>query len=353
MAKKIKIGNKFIGEKEPVFIIAEAGVNHNGDLKTALKLIDAAAAAGADAVKFQTFKAEEVVAGAGEMAEYQKKNIGKNESQLAMLKKLELPENFYPPLLKRCDEKKIIFLSTPHGGFNSVDLLERLKVPAFKFGSGDLTNLPVLEYAAKFNKPMILATGMATLAEARTAIKAIEKTGNRKIILLHCTTNYPCPLNEVNLRAMLTMKKNLSALIGYSDHTNGIQVPIMAATLGASMIEKHFTLDKNMPGPDNKASLDPAELKKMVEAIRQINIILGASVKKPTAGERRLTKIARKSLVSLKAIGKGDKLTIKNIGIKRPGNGLAPKYYYEVIGRVAKKDIPADVLIKKSHYGKR
>lgn len=352
MVKNIKIGNKFIGENQPVFIIAEAGVNHNGNLKIALKLIDAAVAAGADAVKFQTFKAEQVVTTAGEMAVYQKKNIGKTESQLEMLKKLELPESFYQPLIKRCREKNIIFLSTPHGGFNSVSLLQRLKVPAFKFGSGDLTNLPVLEYAAKFGKPMILGTGMATLAEVQTAVDVIKKAGNQQIIVLHCATDYPCPLNEVNLRAMLTMRQKLSVLVGYSDHTSGINVPMMAASLGACLIEKHFTLDKNLSGPDHKASLEPTELKQMVKVVRQVNIIMGSPVKKPTESENKIIKTVRKSLVSLVAVSKGDKFTAKNTGIKRPGTGLSPKYYQEIIGRVAKKDIAADSLIRKEYYEK-
>lgn len=335
-----------------MFIIAEAGVNHNGNLKTALKLIDAAVAAGADAVKFQTFKAEEVVTNAGRMAAYQKKNIGKSQSQLAMLKKLELPENFYQPLINHCRKKKIIFLSTPHGGLDSIDLLERLKVPAFKIGSGDLTNLPLLEYAARLGKPMILGTGMSTLVEVRNAINIIKKAGNNKIIILHCTTNYPCPLNEVNLRAMLTMKQKLPAIVGYSDHTLGIETPIMAAALGACVIEKHITLNKNTPGPDHKASLEPAELKALARAIRQVNIILGSPVKKPTKSENKIIKIVRKSLVSLVAINKGDKFTAKNTGIKRPGTGLSAKYYREIIGRVAKKDIAADSLIRKEYYEK-
>lgn len=350
MLKKIKIANKLIGEGQPAFIIAEAGVNHNGSLQIALKLVDAAAAAGADAVKFQTFKAEEVVTGAGKMAAYQKKNIGKTESQLAMLKKLELPENFYGPLVKRCREKKIIFLSTPHGGFNSVGLLKRLKVPAFKFGSGDLTNLPVLAYAAKFNKPIILGTGMATLAEVWSAIDVIKKAGNQQIIVLHCTTNYPCPLNEVNLRAMLTMRQNLPALVGYSDHTLGIEVPIMAVSLGACLIEKHFTLDRNMPGPDHKASLEPAELKALAQAVRQADLILGSPIKKPTKNESKLAKIARKSLVSLAAIKKGDKFTAENIGIKRPGTGLAPKYYHKLIGKECLRDLKRDEIISRANF---
>jgi len=353
MEKGIKIKNKFIGQNNYVFIIAEAGVNHNGDLKTALKLVNAAAAAGADAVKFQTFKADDVVTNAGKMAAYQKKNIGVRQSQLEMLKKLELPENFYRPLIKRCRDKKIIFLSTPHGSFNSVDFLQRLKIPVFKFGSGDLTNLPVLEYAAKFNKPMILGTGMATIREVQSAINIIKKTGNNEIIALHCTTNYPTLFNEVNLRAMLIMKKKLSVLIGYSDHTRGIQAPIMAATLGACVIEKHFTLDKNMPGPDHAASLEPAELKAMVKAIRLVEPILGLSDKKPTVSESKLLKTVRKSLVSLAMIKKGDKFTKKNLGIKRPGVGLKPEYYNKIIGCVAKRDIKPDILIKKNYYGEK
>ena len=345
MLNDIKISDKFIGKNQPVFIIAEAGVNHNGRLDLALKLVDAAAAAGADAVKFQTFRAEQVVIASGEMAEYQKKNLGKTESQLKMLKKLELPENFYPALIKRCREKKIIFLSTPHGGFDSVDLLQRLKVPAFKFGSGDLTNLPLIDYAAKLGKPMVLGTGMATLNEVREAIKTIKKAGNNKIIILHCTTNYPCPLNQVNLCAMLNMRKKLSALVGYSDHTLGIEVPIMVATLGACLIEKHFTLNKNMAGPDHKASIEPVELACLVSAVRQVEIIMGSGEKKPTANEIKISLLGRKSLVSLREINKGEKFNKDNLGIKRPGSGLAPRHYFKVLGKSAKRSVKKDSLI--------
>ncbi|MFA6551131.1 MAG: N-acetylneuraminate synthase [Patescibacteria group bacterium] len=350
---EIKIGQKKVSANAPIFIIAEAGVNHNGSLTTALKLVAAAAAAGADAIKFQTFKAEDVVTGNGKMAEYQIKNTGKSESQLAMLKKLELPDDFYRPLIKHCRKKNIIFLSTPHGGFKSVDLLQKLGAPAFKFGSGDLTNLPLLKYAAKFGKPMILGTGMATLTEVRAAVSAIKKTGNSQIIALHCTTNYPCAQNKVNLRAMLTMRQKLPVLVGYSDHTSGIQVPIMAAVLGACLIEKHFTLNKNMPGPDHKASLEPLELKAMVEAMRQAPIILGSKIKKPNVSEIAMIKTVRKSIVAGKNIKKGEIFSNLNLAIKRPGTGLAPKYYHAIIGRVAKKDIKADALIKKSDYEKK
>jgi N,N'-diacetyllegionaminate synthase len=287
-----------------------------------------------------------VVTGFGKMAKYQKRNIGKNESQLEMLRKLELPDNFYIPLIRYCQKKKIIFLSTPHGGFKSVDLLQKLKVSAFKFGSGDLTNLPVLQYSAKFGKPMILGTGMATLKEVETAIKIIKSIGNNQIIVLHCTTNYPCPFEEVNLQAMKTMMKKLNVLVGYSDHTNGIQVPIMAATLGACLIEKHFTLDRNMPGPDHKASLEPNELKEMVEAVRKVDLVLGSEIKRPNKSEKLMMKDVRKSIVATTDIKKGDVLTEKNLAIKRPGTGLSPSLWCEILGKAAKRDFKNGELIK-------
>lgn len=334
---KIKIRNKLIGPKELCFIIAEAGVNHNGRLDLALKLVDAASDAGADAVKFQTFKAEDVVT-----------TQGKTESHFKMLRKLELKEKFYKPIIKRCKEKNIIFLSTPHSP-DAIDFLESL-VPAYKIGSGDLTNLPFLEKAAKKKKPIILATGMAAMKEVKEAIDCIKKTGNNKIIALHCTTNYPCPFDEVNLRAMQTMMRKLDVLVGYSDHTLGTQVPVMAVTLGACLIEKHFTLDRNMAGPDHKASIEPKELKKMIFKIRNIKTILGSDIKKPTKSEIPMIKTARKSIVSLCNIKKGEKFTKNNTGIKRPGTELAPKYYFKIVGKKAKKDIKVDKLIKKSDY---
>ncbi len=344
--KKIKIGDRLIGENQPVFVVAEAGVNYNGRLDLTLKMVDAAKEAGADAIKFQTFRAEQIVVPQTKMAPYQKKNIGKTKSQLEMLKELELKEEFYKPIIKHCKKRNIIFLSTPHGGFESVDFLESLKVPAFKFGSGDLTNLPLLQYAAKFGKPMILGTGMATMEEVKEAIKTIKKTGNNKIVVLHCTTNYPCPPEEVNLRAMQTMMKELNVLVGYSDHTLGIQVPIMAATLGACIIEKHFTLDKNMPGPDHKASVEPGELKEMVKAVRDAEKILGNDIKKPTSKELIMRKTARKSIVANEDIPKGVRITKRMLAIKRPGTGLKPKYFYKILGRKTKQDISKDSLIK-------
>ncbi len=331
MTRRIKIFNHFISYQSPIFIIAEAGVNHNGRLDLALRLVDAAVRAGADAVKFQTFKAEDVVT---------------TKAQLAMLRPLELKEKDYAKIIKRCNQRGIIFLSTPHGGFTSVDWLQKLKVPAFKFGSGDLTTLPLLQYAAKFKKPMILGTGMATLAEVQAAVQTIKKAGNKKIIVLHATTNYPCPPQEVNLRAMQTMMQKLNVLVGYSDHTLGTQVPVMAATLGACVIEKHFTLDKTMPGPDHKASLEPAELKMMVQSVRNVFVVLGSPQKAPTKSEASLLKNIRKSLVALASLKTGEIFTAKNLGIKRPGTGLEPKYFNDILGRITKREIKKDELIK-------
>jgi len=344
----ITIADKRISYKSPIFIIAEAGVNHNGSLTNALKLIDAAAAAGVDAVKFQTFKAEEVVTAQGAMADYQKKNIGKTESQLNMLKKLELNEKFYQPIIKHCRQKKIIFLSTPHGGEKSVYFLNSLRVPAFKFGSGDLTNLPLLRYAARYQKPMILGTGMSVLREIAEAVRVIKRAGNKKIIILHCTTAYPCPFSAVNLKAMQTMMREFKVLVGYSDHTLGVTVPVMAAALGACVIEKHFTLDKNLPGPDHKASLEPAELKRMVAAIRETEIAMGSAKKQPAEIEKKNKLIGRKSIVTVGGINKAMVIDKKMLAVKRPGTGIPPKFLNKIIGRKAKKNIAKDYLIKWS-----
>ncbi|MBI2050318.1 MAG: N-acetylneuraminate synthase [Parcubacteria group bacterium] len=351
-AQTIKIGRKKVGYGHPTFIIAEAGVNHNGKLDVALRLVDAAAIAGADAVKFQTFKAAEVTTASVPMAAYQKKNIGKKQSQLEMLRPLELKEEYYEKIIKRCKKRGILFLSTPGSGFSSVDFLQRLGVKAFKIGSGDLANLPVLEYAAKFKKPMILGTGMSTLQEVKDAIQCIKKAGNDKIIALHCTTSYPCPLGDVNLAAMQTMMHELGVLVGYSDHTLGIHVPIMAAALGACVIEKHLTLDKQAEGPDHAASLEPEEFACMVSAIHETPAILGSSQKKPVVCEIPMIKNARKSLVTTAVIKKGERFTRTNIGIKRPGTGLPPRYYSVLLGKQAVKDIAADMLLTKKHYGK-
>jgi N-acetylneuraminate synthase len=349
MKKEIKIENKFIGENHPCFIIAEAGVNHNGSLTLAKKLVDVAVDAGVDAVKFQTFKTEDLVTKKTDMAKYQKNNTKINETQFEMLKKLELNENDFIELKNYCDKKNIIFMSTPHTD-SSIDFLDSL-MPAFKIGSGDVTNIPLLEKVAKKGNPIILSVGMANLEEVRLAVNSITKFNN-DLILLHCTTNYPCPRTNVNLSVMDTLKKEFGLLVGYSDHTEGINISIMAANYGAQLVEKHFTLDKNMEGPDHKASLNPNELKEMVKKIREnkkIDIpeeILGSTDKIPTKEEIEIAKVARKSIVALVNIPKGTIITKDMLTIKRPGIGLSPSKLYDVIGKKTLKNIERDELIK-------
>ena len=341
--KQIKIKNKIIGSEQPCFIIAEAGINHNGKIDIAKRLVDVATEAGADAVKFQTFKSEEVVTENVSMADYQIKNMNKKETQKEMLKKFELSYGDFAKIKEYCDKKKIIFLSTPHS-FDAIDFLDEL-VPAYKFGSGDITNIPALQYAAKKGKPMILGTGMATLKEVIEAVEIIKKTGNDQIVALHCTTNYPCPFEEVNMNTMKTMQKKLNCLVGYSDHTMGVTVPIMAATFGASVIEKHFTLDKKLPGPDHKASLEPEELKNMVTEIRNVEKALGRFEKKPTLSEKKIMKIARKSIVAKKDIKKSEKIKRDMLDFKRPNTGISPNKLDQIIGKKTTRNIKKDELI--------
>lgn len=348
MEKVLQIENKLIGN-DSVFVIAEAGVNHNGSLVLAKKLVDVAKEAGADVVKFQTFKSEELITEEADMASYQEKNTGKKESQLDMLKKLELSYKDFEELKKYCDQKKIIFLSTPHTE-GAVDFLDKL-VPAFKVSSGDLTNLPFLENIAKRNKSIILSTGMGTLGEIREAVETIKKY-NDQIIILHCITNYPCTKEDVNLRAMETIQKEFGCITGYSDHTEGIEVPIMAVNLGAKVIEKHFTLDKNMEGPDHKASLNPAELKLMIDKIRKNEKIetpeeiLGNGLKIPNKNETEIAKVARKSVVAKINIPLNSVITEDMLVIKRPGTGINPKDISKVIGKRTSKEIKQDNLVE-------
>lgn len=347
----IKIGSKIISAKSPVFIIAEAGVNHNGRLDLALKLIKAAAQAGADAVKFQTFKAGEVTTAQNKMAEYQKRNIGKKQSQLAMIRELEIPEHWYPKLIKYSQKLGLIFISSPHGHIESADLLRKFKIPAYKIASGDLTNRPLLEHIASFGQPMIISTGMATVPEIEEAVGWIKKAGRPKIAILHCTSNYPCPTEEVNLKAMQTISQKLpGVLIGYSDHTEGYQVSVMATLLGAKIIEKHLTLDKKLAGPDHLASSDLEEFKTLVKAIRQVPVILGKPAKKPTANENKIIAITRKSLITKNPIKKGEKFTSQNLTVKRPGYGLPPKLYKKVLGRTAKRDLASETILIKADF---
>ncbi len=326
-----------------VFIIAEAGVNHNGSIKLAKQLVDVAAEAGADAVKFQTFKAVELVSKNATKAAYQKETTDNSETQFDMLEKLELDEGMHFDLISYCYEKKIMFMSTPfdHG---SIELLDALELEVFKIPSGEITNLPYLERIGKLNKQVILSTGMANIDEIRDALNILIKAGAKKknITVLHANTMYPTPMKDVNLRAMVTIGNTFDVAFGYSDHTLGIEVDIAAVAMGASVIEKHFTLDKSMDGPDHKASLEPDELKAMVNAIRNIEIALGSSIKKPSPSEIPNMKIVRKSIVASCGIKKGEALSKDKLAVKRPATGISPMRWHEILESVAKKDYAKD-----------
>ena len=329
-----------------VFIIAEAGVNHNGDLELAKELINKAAEAGVDAVKFQSFKADKLVSKDAPKAEYQIKNTGKEEeNQYDMIKKLELSYEDHLELIEHCKKKNILFLSSAFD-LESIDVLEELNIPLFKIPSGEIENVPYLRKIAKTGKPIILSTGMSTMEDIKFSLKTLKDNGAKEITILHCNTEYPTPMEDVNLLAMLDIKNKFNVKIGYSDHTLGIEVPIAAVALGAEVIEKHFTLDKTMEGPDHKASLEPQELKAMTTAIRNIEKALGNGVKELSKSEAKNRSIARKSIVSAKDIKKGDVLTEENITTKRPGTGLSPKLWDSVIGTIAKKDYKKDELIE-------
>ena len=331
---------------QKVIIIAEAGVNHNGELKLAKELIDAAAEAGADYVKFQTFEANKVVIGKAGKAAYQIENTGNNESQLDMIRKLQLSAADHRELVAYCKTRKIPFLSTPFD-LDSIDLLLELGVTIGKIPSGEITNLPYLRKMARSFGQIILSTGMSTMEEVKMAVGVIMETGVKKdeIIVLHCNTEYPTPFGDVNLRAMSTMRDELGVRTGYSDHTAGIEVPIAAVALGAVLIEKHFTLDRRMEGPDHKASLEPGELKQMVASIRNIEKALGTGEKKPTASETKNIDVARRSIVAARSIARGEAFTEANLTVKRPGSGISPIHWDTVLGQKAGKDFEPDELI--------
>ena len=339
----VKIADKIIGEGEPCFIIAEAGVNHNGDIELAKELIDAARNARADAVKFQTFKAEKVVTQSAEKAEYQKETTEKG-SQYEMIKTLELTEEDFNNLADYAKKKNIVFLSSPFDK-ESVDLLDEINVPVFKVASGEITNFPLLTHIAKKEKPIILSTGMTTLGEVEEALNVIRSEGVEDIILLHCVSDYPAKMKDVNIRAMETLKHAFKLPVGFSDHTLGITVPIAAVALGACVVEKHFTLDKNLPGPDHKASLEPNELKEMVKAIRDVEKALGDGIKRPTENEDEVKRVVRRSIVARVDIPDGTIITGDMIEVKRPGTGIEPKYMKMVVGKRAKINIKKDDLI--------
>lgn len=342
--KKIRIGNALIGEKEPCFIIAEAGVNHNGDIKLAKRLIDSAKEAGADAVKFQTFKAEDVAAESAKTAIYQKKSTKEVKSQLKMLKNLELSQESHEQLMKYAKQKKIIFLSTPFDK-QSVDLLVELGVPLIKIGSGEITNHPFLEYIAKKDLPIILSTGMSDLEEVAEATSIIKETGCGDLILLHCTSNYPARIEDCNLKAMNTISDEFNVPIGYSDHTLGIFIPLAAVAMGACVIEKHFTLDKNLMGPDHKTSLAPDEFEKMVCGVRVIETAMGSPLKSAVEAELEMQESSRRSIVAKMDIPNGIVITEDMLGFKRPGIGIAPKDIKKILNKEAKVNIKKDDLI--------
>ena len=328
-------------------IIAEAGVNHNGDMEIAKQLISAAKMAGADIVKFQTFQAAKLVTKTASKAAYQQTTTGTAESQYDMIRRLELSRADHEILINECQKQGIGFFSTAFDE-TSFDMLRELGIDQIKIPSGELTNLPLIRYMTQYGLPVILSTGMANLGEIESAIEAIELAGTPRslITVLHCTTEYPTPMADVNLRAMVNMKSALGVEIGYSDHTPGIEIPIAAVALGARIIEKHFTLDRNLPGPDHKASLEPKELKAMIDGIRNIEIALGDGVKRPSVSELKNKPIARKSIVAAREIKAGDLLTENNLAVKRPGTGISPMQWDIVIGRTAKRNFAIDELIE-------
>lgn len=328
-----------------IFIIAEAGVNHNGNIETAKKLIDVAAMAGADAVKFQTFKTENIVCKDARKADYQMETTNQKESQFDMLKKLELSPAMHEQLVEYCKQKEIMFLSTPFD-IDSLNYLIELGTDIIKIPSGDITNYPLLREAGKTKKKIIISSGMSALNEVKEAVKVLKDNGSNDITVLHCNTEYPTPYGDVNLRAMCTLKTELGVPTGYSDHTQGIEISIAAAALGAVIIEKHFTLDKNMEGPDHKASLEPSELQAMVRAIRNIESALGDGKKEPSESEKKNIAIARKSIVAKCDIETGEVFTEDNLTTKRPGTGISPMQWCQVIGQRAKRKFKADGLIE-------
>lgn len=327
-----------------VYIIAEAGVNHNGSFELACNLVDAAKEAGVDCIKFQTFKSKNLVSNSAQKAEYQKNTTGEG-SQVDMLKKLELTYDEFLALKDYCDKVGICFLSTPFD-FDSINFLNSINMPFWKIPSGEITNYPYLVALAQTGKPVVMSTGMCEMAEITAAIDVLRDNGTKEIKLLHCNTEYPTPYEDVNLRAMQTMRDCFGLDVGYSDHTKGIEVPVAAVAMGATVIEKHFTLDRNMEGPDHKASLEPDELKAMVSSIRHIEQAMGNGDKKPSPSEKKNISVARKSIVAKTDIKEGDILSEGNITVKRPGTGISPMRWLEVIGTKAVRDFEEDELIE-------
>ena len=347
--KSFPIANRLIGTNAPCYVIAEAGVNHNGALAMARELVRQAKACGVDCVKFQTFKAERVVTAASPKAAYQLKVTDPGESQLAMLRKLELSEADHQALIDQCRREDIVFLSTPYS-IEDAEMLHHLGVPGFKVASGQLVELPFLAALARFNKPVILSTGMATLDETREAVATLRDHGCNQIAVLQCTTNYPSRIADTNLRAMAGIAAATGALTGYSDHTEGISACLASIALGACVVEKHFTLDRNLPGPDHRCSSEPTELTALVRGIREVEAALGDGVKQPTAAELANLTGMRRSIVATRLIKAGTTVTAADFAFKRPATGLAPKRLGELLGRKALLDLPADSQVLLEHF---
>lgn len=348
-ATTLRLFGREIGPHHPALIIAEAGVNHNGDLARALRLIEVAAEAGADAVKFQTFCADRLVTREAPKARYQLETTDTGESQYEMLRRLELSQADHAALIAHCAQHGILFLSTPFDE-ESAAMLAELGVAAFKIPSGEITNLPFLSAVAAWQRPIILSTGMATEAEVRTAVECLRASGNGQLALLHCVSNYPAEPADVNLRAMPAMASLFGVPVGFSDHTLGIDIAAAAVALGACIVEKHFTLDRALPGPDHRASVEPEELAQLVRSIRRVESALGHGRKEPAASEANTAQVARKSLVAARDLAAGTLLTEDAIGIKRPGTGLAPALRPQLVGRVLKSAVPAGTLFTWEHF---
>ena len=344
LVASIEIASHRIGQGQPCFFIAEAGVNHNGSLEMAQQLVDVAAGAGADAVKFQTFRAEKLATASAPKAVYQMRTVDSEETQFEMLRRLELSPEMHRAIMDHCREKDILFLSSPFDE-ESADLLDDLGVAAFKIPSGEITNLPLLSHVARKGKPMIVSTGMADLGEVAAAVRAIDKAGNREVVLLQCVSNYPADPADANLRAMHTMSTAFYLPTGYSDHTDGIEVAIAAVAMGACVIEKHFTLDRSLPGPDHMASVEPDELAGLLRGIRMVEAAMGHGRKEPAPSEADTANVARKSLVAARDIPAGAILTGDLIAVKRPGTGLPPAMQPYLAGRSAKAPIPEGTLL--------
>ena len=344
MVTTVRIGGHTIGPGYPCFVVAEAGVNHNGEPEKTFRLVDAAVRAGADAVKFQTFTAEQLATRDAPKAGYQAEVTGSGESQFEMLRRLELSAEAHRELLAYSRQHGILFMSTPFGE-DSADLLDELGIAVFKIPSGEITNLPFLAHVARKGKPMIISTGMATLGEVETAMRVVRDAGARDLVLLHCVSNYPARPSDVNLRAMETMAAVFEVPVGYSDHTAGMEVALAAVALGACVLEKHVTLDRSLPGPDHRASLEPAEFAALVTGIRTVEGALGNGCKEPAASEAEMAAVARKSLVAARHIPAGSKLTEEMLAAKRPGTGLPPAMRSQLLGRVVSRDIPAGTLL--------